>query len=110
MNRKTIGIAAGVVALAVAGFAVWSVWFSSGVQAGPGLYESELEICRVQLDDDLQHPDLQDHLDDTVWHQVDGDDLHIGGKVMLLAGDGKPAASEYQCLIRGGRIINLVYR
>ena len=110
MNSKTIGIAAGIVVLAIAGVVVWLVWFSSGVQAGPGPYLSQLDICRSQLDDDLQHPEMQDHVEDTVWHTVDGEDLRIGGIVMLLGGDGRPSAASYECLMRGSRIINLVYQ
>jgi len=97
-------LGAGTIALAGV---VWAVWpNSSGVIAGPGPFALELELCRDLLDQDIQHID-QVYFEDTVWHQGDNAELHIGGKVQVLGDDGKPAIYDYQCLSRNQRPIRV---
>ena len=99
-----VGTGATAIALALV---VWAVWPSSAkVQAGPGPFTEELLLCREALDQDIQHID-QVHLDETVWHQGDAEELRIGGKVQLQGDDGRPAIHNYECLSRRERIIRM---
>ena len=84
---------------------VWLTWFHDGVRPGPGPYAKQLFECRVFLDADLMHPDLQVYLEDSVFHEETAKGIRIGGKVELLGGDGRPVAHNYECLMRDMQVI-----
>ena len=98
-------IAATAVAMAGAVIVVWLTWFHDGVRLGPGPYAKELFECRQFLDADLMHPDLQVHLEDSVYHEETATGIRIGGKVQLLGGDGRPVVHNYECLMREMQVI-----
>ena len=105
--------ATGVVVVLVGAAGV--VWLMAGpeggVVAGAGPYGEDLLECRAFVDGELGHPGLQDYLEDTNWH-VEAPDgrLRIGGKVMLLGGDGQPTPHNYECLMQNGHVLNLDLR
>jgi hypothetical protein len=103
MNR-TMLIGAAVAALVVAGV-IWVVFSRGSVQAGVGPYAAELDECQEAIWENLMHPDDLEYAESRVWHQVDGDELHIGGVLSLLNDAGQRLGHEYSCLIRGERII-----
>lgn len=101
-----LGVAAGIAAAAIV-VAVWAVWFRGGVQAGPGPFAAEVAECQHRLDQDLQHPQFFQFLDETVWHLGTAAELHVGGKVVMLADNGRPTRVSYECLARNGRVLNV---
>ena len=104
MNRRLIIVVGAIVATAAAVAAWRLLWNADAVRAGVGPHQVALEDCWDQLENDLQHPQLFEFLDETIWHQGDPEELLIGGSVRMLSAGGQPTVRNFECLVVIGRV------
>ena len=103
MNRTAL--IGGAVAIVVVVVVVWAVFSRGGIQPGFGDYEAQGRECEEEVFSNLMHPSDLQFVEGREWHQVDGDDLHIGGLITLLNDAGDRLGHDFTCLFRGGRLI-----
>ena len=101
---RTFWIAAGLAVVLVVGAIAAFFLMRGGVQQGAGAYLPQLRECQDEIFAMAMHPADMAFEDRTVWHEVAGDRLEIGGVLSVLNEAGQRIGRAYDCTFEQGEL------